>query len=66
MVCKNILRRWHAPIIRNDAFSHKIGITGARVTAILLNGWIFPIGQIGEPSQWRVCYQRGLHCLAFY
>ena len=28
--------------------------------AILLNGWIFPIGQRGEASRWRVFYQRGL------
>ena len=35
-------------------------ITGSRVTAILLNGWIFPIGQSGEASRWRVCYQQGL------
>ena len=35
-------------------------IRGSRVTAILLNGWIFPVGQSGEASWWRVCYQRGL------
>ena len=40
-------------------------ITGLRVTAILLNGWIFPIGQSGEASQCRVCYQRGLPRLVF-
>ena len=40
-------------------------ITGSRVTAILLNGWIFPIGQSGEASWWRVCYQRGLPRLVF-
>ena len=39
---------------------HQNRITGLRVTAILLNGWIFPIGQSGEASPWRVCYQRGL------
>ena len=39
---------------------HQNCITGSRVTAILLNGWIFPIGQSGEASRWRVCYQRGL------
>ena len=39
---------------------HQNRITGSRVTAILLNGWIFPIGQSGEASRWRVCYQRGL------
>ena len=35
-------------------------ITDSRVTAILLNGWIFPIGQSGEASRCWVCYQRGL------
>ena len=35
-------------------------ITGSRVTATLLNEWIFPIGQSDEASWWRVCYQRGL------
>ena len=77
------LRRRHAPMVENCAFSHKIdyitifleilnlkehqnGITGSRVTAILLNGWIFPIGQSGEASRWRVCYQRGLPRLVFY
>ena len=35
-------------------------ITGTRVTAILLNEGIFPIGQSGEASWWRVCDQRGL------
>ena len=39
-------------------------MTGSRVTEILLNGWIFPIGQSGEASRWRVCYQRGLTHLA--
>ena len=29
-----------------------------RITAILLNGLIFPIGQSSEASQWRVCYQQ--------
>ena len=28
--------------------------------AILLNKWMFPIGQSGEASQWRVWYQPGL------
>ena len=32
---------------------------------ILLNRWIFPIGQSGEASRWRVCYQRGLPRLVF-
>ena len=76
------LRRRHAPMVRNGAFSHKIDyitiflenqnfeghqnrITGSGVTAILLNGWIFPIGQSGEASRWRVCYQRGLPRLVF-
>ena len=40
-------------------------ITGLRVTAILLYGWIFPIGQSGEASRWRVCYERGIPCLFF-
>ena len=35
-------------------------ITGSRATAIWLNKWIFPIGQSGEASRWKVCYQRGL------
>ena len=39
---------------------HKNCKTGSRVTAVLLNGWIFPIGQSGEATRWRVCYQRGL------
>ena len=39
---------------------HQNRITGSRVTAILLNWWISPIGQSGEASRWRVCYQRGL------
>ena len=33
--------------------------------AILLKGWFFPIGQSGEASPWRVCYQRGLPRLVF-
>ena len=44
---------------------HQNRIAGSRVTAILHNGWIFPIGQRGEASQWRVCYQRGLTRLVF-
>ena len=39
---------------------HQHRITGSRVMAILLNKWIFPIGQSVEASGWRVCYQRGL------
>ena len=39
---------------------HKNRITGSRVAAILLNGWIFPIGRSGEYGWWKVCYQRGL------
>ena len=39
---------------------HQNRITGLGVTAILLNGWIFPIEQSGEASWWRVCYQLGL------
>ena len=30
---------------------HQNCITGSRVTAILLNGWIFPIGQSGQASR---------------
>ena len=51
-------------MVRNGALSHKIDyitiFTGSRVTAILLNGLIFPICQSGEASWWRVCYQRSL------
>ena len=36
---------------------HQNPITGTRVMAIWLNGWIFPIGQTGEASRWRVCYK---------
>ena len=42
---------------------HQNCITGLRVTPILLNRRILPIGQSGEASRWRVCYQRGLHRL---
>ena len=35
-------------------------MNGSRVKAILLNEWIFSIGQSGEASRWRVCYQQGL------
>ena len=44
---------------------HENRITGARVTAILLNDLIFPLGQSGEAKRWRVCYQRGLSRLVF-
>ena len=54
------LRRRHALMVEEGAFSHQNCITGSRVTAFLLNGWIFPIAQSGEASRWRVCYQRGL------
>ena len=74
---KIYLRRRHAPMVGNGALSHKIDYnsifeeilnhtTGSRVTAILLNAWIFPIGQKGGASQWRVCYQRGLPRLVFF
>ena len=69
---KIALRRRHASMIKSGACSHKIdfitifrrflilkGIKTA-LLAILLNRWIFPIGQSGEASRWRVCYQRGL------
>ena len=45
---------------------HPSFITGSRVTAILLNGWIFPIGQSGDASRWRVCYQWALPRLALF
>ena len=46
---------------------HQNHITGSRVTAIMLKGWIFPFGQSGEASRWRwrVCYQRGLTRLVY-
>ena len=44
---------------------HQNRTTDSRITAILLNGWIFLIGQSGEASQWRVFYQRGLPYLVF-
>ena len=44
---------------------HQNGITGSEVTAILLVGWIFLIGQSGKASRWRVYYQRGLPRLVF-
>ena len=40
-------------------------ITGSRVTVILLNWWIFPVGQSGEARRWMVCYQRGLPSLVY-
>ena len=40
-------------------------LTGSRVTAVLLNKWIFPIGQSIEASRWRVCCQRALPRLVF-
>ena len=39
--------------------------TGSRVAAILLNAWIFPIGQSGGASRLRLCYQRGLPRLVY-
>ena len=39
---------------------HQNRINGSRVTAILLNWWIFPSGQSGEASRWRVFYQQGI------
>ena len=44
---------------------HQNCITGSRVTAILLNGWIFPIEQSDEASRWRVCYEQGLPRLVY-
>ena len=34
---------------------HQNWFIGSRVTAILLNQWIFPIGQSGEASWWTPC-----------
>ena len=45
---------------------HQNCITSSRVTAILLDRWIFPFGQGGEASWWRVCYQRGLPRVVLY
>ena len=39
--------------------------TVSRVLAVLLHGWIFPIGQSGEASRWRIFYPRGLPRLVF-
>ena len=44
---------------------HQNLISGSSVMPILLNGWIYPMGQSGEASRWRVCYQRGLPRLVF-
>ena len=44
---------------------HQNCITGSRVTAILLNGGIFPIEESGEANWWRVYFQRGLPRLVF-
>ena len=44
---------------------HKNCITGTRVTAILLNRGVFPIGQSDEATLWRVCYQWRLPRLVF-
>ena len=63
------LRRRHAPMVENGAFSHKVDfvlifkeilnleghpkcITGSKVMAILLNGWILPINGVASG---RVC-----------
>ena len=64
------LRRRQALMVEDGAFSHKIDyvailnieghqncITGSRVTAILLNEWILPIG--GASAVEGVCDQRG-------
>ena len=44
---------------------HQNCITSSRVTAILLNGWIFPIRQSGEASPGGVCpsYSKKKDCL---
>ena len=54
LVCENIFTAPHALMVEDGAFSHKIEIlnpeghpnciTGSKVTAILLNWWILPIG----------------------
>ena len=44
---------------------HQNHITYSQITAILLNGWIFPIGQSVEASWCRVCYQLGLPRLLY-
>ena len=49
------LWRRHAPMVRNGAFSHKIDYIKKK-----LGAFKSPIGQSGEASRWRVCYQRGL------
>ena len=61
------LRRRHALMNEDGAFSHKIDgitnrITGSRVTAILLNGWILPIGGASLLEGLR---SMGLPCLVF-
>ena len=38
---------------------HQTHTTGSRVTAILLNAWVFPIGQSGGASRWRVLLSAG-------
>ena len=63
---KKSLQRRHALLVRDGAFSHKIDyikdildllkhlncITGSRVSAILLNGWILSIDRV---ELGRVC-----------
>ena len=44
---------------------HQNRTTGSKVTAILLNAWIFPIGQSGGASRWKAFYQQGLPCLVY-
>ena len=74
MVCEHILKASPRPngwkIDYNTIFKdilnlkgHPNPIASSRVTTILVNGWIFPLGQSGEASQWRVCYQQGLSSL---
>ena len=38
------LQRRHTLMVEEGAFSHQNCITGSRVTAILLNWWILPLG----------------------
>ena len=75
MFVKISLRRRHALVVKDGAFSHKIDyfsnflevlnleghqnrITGSKVMAISLNGWIFPIGGVASG---RVCAEGQKH-----
>ena len=45
--------------------NRKIALLVQELQQQLLDGLIFPTGQSGEDSRWRVCYQRGLPRLVF-